>query len=71
MLLKSGFCQNWSVITSKHLLYIGLFGQGVDAALSNMSAERGGLASLNWNVDVQFQPSELVQRMRIDDTHIW
>jgi len=45
MLFKSGFCQGRSVITSEHLLGIGLFGQGPDAAVSNLSAERGELAS--------------------------
>lgn len=47
MLFKSGLCQDWSVITSKHLLCIGLFGQGLDAAISNLSAEREELASLS------------------------
>lgn len=46
MLFKSGFCQDWSVTTTEHLLYIGLFGQGLDAPVSNLSAERAKLASL-------------------------
>lgn len=48
MLFKPGFCQGWSVITSKHLLCFGLFGHGLDAAISNLSAERG-----NWLPSVE------------------
>lgn len=47
MLFRSGFYKDWLVITSKHLLCIGLFGQGLDAAISNLSAERAELASLS------------------------
>lgn len=47
MLFKSGFCQDWSVIATEHLLCIGLFGQGLDAPISNLSSERGELASLS------------------------
>lgn len=41
MLFRPDFCEDWSVITSKHLLCIGLFGQGLDAAVSNLSLQKG------------------------------
>lgn len=42
------------------LLCTGLFGQGLDAATSNLFAERGELASPSWTVD-----TELLWRVRM------